>query len=251
MSPGPRCGASVDPADDGGRPAGHPGGGGLNGLWVYQTDDNTTQHGLWYYDAPAPCPGPAWRRMADGRGWNFGEHRDQRRGQLYIGTADATDLVFRTNNVERMRVAATGEVGSNPAQPEALHVTGRVYAFDDPVNMNGSIGKPERDHPHNPREHSITKGNVNNARQAISAWRTPNSGGERLYEGFQLDLGPGSATAVHTTTPPTRATPFVTANSSGRVQYIFRAAELTALACPGNIDRDAIYVLDDDNTSAP
>ena len=225
-----------------------------NGLWVYQTDDNTTQHGLWYYDNACACPGPAWRRMADGRGWNFGGNTGTNDAVNYIGTADAIDLVFRTNNVERMRVAATGEVGiGNPAPAEALHVTGGVR-LDDPVNANGSIGNLSGTIRYNPVS-TYHEGNVNNT---PAGYQRLENAEQRVvnapYEGFQLICGPGSATGSAYTGNSTNQsnTPFVTANSSGRVQYIFRAAELTALGlCPGNVTEIALYVLDDDNTSAP
>ncbi|SRR5579883_885626 len=41
----------------------------------------------------------------------------------YLGTSDAKDLVFKTNNTERMRVLSTGQVGINTSTPShQLHI---------------------------------------------------------------------------------------------------------------------------------
>ncbi|MCX7696161.1 MAG: hypothetical protein N2Z72_00530 [Bacteroidales bacterium] len=58
----------------------------------------------------------------------------------FIGTTDNQPLVFRTNNVERMRILSTGNVGigtSNPTQ--RLDVTGNIQ-FSGALMPNGTAG---------------------------------------------------------------------------------------------------------------
>ncbi|MFZ5552999.1 MAG: tail fiber domain-containing protein, partial [Bacteroidota bacterium] len=60
----------------------------------------------------------------------------------YIGTADATDFVTRTNNTERMRVSSTGNVGIGTAAPgRKLHVSGAentLHGFNACVGISNT-----------------------------------------------------------------------------------------------------------------
>ncbi len=41
-------------------------------------------------------------------------------GSNYLGTTDAVDLIFKTNNSERMRITSAGKIGINTASPSAM-----------------------------------------------------------------------------------------------------------------------------------
>ena len=45
--------------------------------------------------------------------WNLSGNTGTDPSTNFLGTSDAKDLVFRTNNVERIRMASTGELGIN------------------------------------------------------------------------------------------------------------------------------------------
>lgn len=56
----------------------------------------------------------------------------------FIGTTDNTDLVFKTNNIERMRITTNGNIGIGTSMPQAnAHIVGKVKIVDG----NQSEGK--------------------------------------------------------------------------------------------------------------
>ncbi len=89
------------------------------GLIVYQTDGTA---GYYYYDT-------AWRMISASRTWSLGGDAINPATD-FLGTTNAQPLAFRTQSLERMRIAATGEVlvhaGTAPAVSERMHVQGAV-----------------------------------------------------------------------------------------------------------------------------
>lgn len=89
------------------------------GLIVYQTDGAA---GYYYYDT-------AWRMIATSRTWSLGGDAINPATD-FLGTTSAQPLAFRTQSLERMRIAASGEVlvhsGTPPAVSERMHVQGAV-----------------------------------------------------------------------------------------------------------------------------
>lgn len=76
------------------------------------TSPNNVTPGYYYWD------GAGWIRLATGtiNGWSLTGNSGTNPSTNYIGTSDANDLVFRTNNTERMRInnavgSTTGTVG--------------------------------------------------------------------------------------------------------------------------------------------
>lgn len=222
------------------------------GLWVYQTDDvGADRHGFWYYDQFCTCPGAGWVRMGSGLAWMVTGNAATNPAVNYLGTSDAQALAFRTNNVERMRILATGQVGINTTTPaEALSVVGGVR-LNNPLgpsitNQAGVIRYDNVTGFHQGNENGTPAGYVRleNAERRVT-------GDE--YEGSTLVCGPGQAIVSNpngaSTSPAT--TPFPTGAAVGsKTQYLFRASELTAFGlCPGNITEIAFFVLDDDNLS--
>lgn len=60
-------------------------------------------------------------------------------GTNFIGTTDAVDFIVKTNNLERMRVLAGGNVGIGANNPtEKLEVCGNLKVFGD-INASGNI----------------------------------------------------------------------------------------------------------------
>ena len=73
------------------------------GLTVYVTDDN----GFYYYD------GTNWIRLQEsGKSWLLAGNAGTS-GTEFLGTTDAQPLIFKTNNIERIRIKDNGVVGVN------------------------------------------------------------------------------------------------------------------------------------------
>ena len=81
---------------------------------------------------------------APGGAWLLGGNLKSNPGSDYLGTADAKDLVIKTNNIERIRVAASGEVDvktttqSNTPADGALTVDGGVGIAKN-LNVGGDF----------------------------------------------------------------------------------------------------------------
>jgi hypothetical protein len=112
-------------------------GAGEDGMLVYQSGGIP---GYYYWNASVP----AWVRVQTGaEGWEiWGNNITTNPNQKWFGTRDNTDVVFRTNGVERMRLDAQGELGVNNAAPtELLDVTGafRMWPLSPPRNVVNAI----------------------------------------------------------------------------------------------------------------
>jgi hypothetical protein len=71
--------------------------------------------------------------VTTGNLWNLSGNAGTTPASQFLGTTDAQDLSFRTNNSERMRLDAAGRLGIGTATPAtALHVAGT-----NPLTLNG------------------------------------------------------------------------------------------------------------------
>jgi len=77
---------------------------------------------------------PTWVTLSSvGSGWALTGNAGTTAGSNFIGTTDSKDFVTKTNNVERMRVLAAGDVGigtSTPAQELEVAGTGNTVRID-------------------------------------------------------------------------------------------------------------------------
>lgn len=90
------------------------------GLLVYQTNATT---GFWYYN------GASWTTFTS-TGWSLTGDAGTNPATNFLGTTDNQDFVITTNNTERVRVQADGDVGVGQNNPTTkLHVTGTAPAF--------------------------------------------------------------------------------------------------------------------------
>lgn len=101
------------------------------GMLVYQTDD--AQPGFWYFTNGAWVALPSG--VASGAGWlrtgnsgtdpgaNPGVASATTPGTNFFGTIDSKDLVFRTNNAERLRISTDGSLYSHSANGLVLDAT--------------------------------------------------------------------------------------------------------------------------------
>ncbi len=100
------------------------------GLTVYDTDTKS----YWWWD------GSAWVEVGvDNRYWKLTGNSGTSAGTNFIGTTDGQDLVFKTNNVERIRILSGGNVGVGTTTPTAtLHVNGTIRIDGDFYNQQVS-----------------------------------------------------------------------------------------------------------------
>ncbi|MCS7073239.1 MAG: hypothetical protein NZ108_02105 [Bacteroidia bacterium] len=93
------------------------------GLLVYQTDGTS---GFYYYN------GSSWVLVSTASsGWNITGNAGTNPATDFIGSTDNVDFVTRTNNTERMRVTAGGNVGIGTTAPtQRLHVVGGSILTD-------------------------------------------------------------------------------------------------------------------------
>lgn len=74
------------------------------GLIVY----DTTTHSFWYYDAAT------WKEIASANNtWNLAGNAGTDTSINFIGTTDAKDLLFKTNNIQRMALRQNGTINVN------------------------------------------------------------------------------------------------------------------------------------------
>lgn len=88
------------------------------GLIIYQNAPDSV--GLYYYN------GTAWTWMlananSDSLAWRTGGNTGTTAGSHFIGTIDSTAVVFKTKNIEQMRLTALGELGIGTATPNSSY----------------------------------------------------------------------------------------------------------------------------------
>ncbi|MBN1449271.1 MAG: hypothetical protein JXA28_15195 [Bacteroidetes bacterium] len=87
---------------------------------------------------------------SNGSPWSTYGNENTNASQDFVGTADRVDLVFRTDNIERMRLTAYGKLGIGTADPAST--------FD--VKGNASIGSGYAGAIEAPANGMIVEGNV-------------------------------------------------------------------------------------------
>lgn len=103
----------------------------VEGMFVYDTaTTGDVMPGLYY------CDGSKWIRInkdsgsivpAPNGGWALSGNSGTNPANNFIGTMDGNDLVFKTNNTERLRLTKYGWLGVGTPNPQAaLHVKGQV-----------------------------------------------------------------------------------------------------------------------------
>ncbi|MCS6981220.1 MAG: hypothetical protein NZM65_03385, partial [Flavobacteriales bacterium] len=94
------------------------------GLLVYNTNPSVTGgNGVGFY----VWLGSSWSRldMSNSGDWRLTGNAGTSPATHFLGTIDAQDLVFRTNNAERMRILSGGDVGIGITSPtQRLDVQG-------------------------------------------------------------------------------------------------------------------------------
>ncbi|MDA9563738.1 tail fiber domain-containing protein [Flavobacteriales bacterium] len=99
------------------------------GLLVF----DTTVGAFYYYT------GSAWVTLLDSNlGWELDGNTGTTAGTDYVGTTDATDLVFKTTGIERMRIESGGEVAIGAASStQQFDVKGGTSAWSLAGNATG------------------------------------------------------------------------------------------------------------------
>ena len=98
------------------------GGGIANSLLVFNTATiNDVTPGYYYWD------GAKWVRLVDDA-WQTLGNTGTNPATNFLGTIDNQDLVFRTNNLEQVRILANGNTGiGTPTPTEKLEINGHVH----------------------------------------------------------------------------------------------------------------------------
>lgn len=108
-------------------------------LLVYNTATvSDVTPGFYYWS------GSAWTRLLSGTiptsGWALTGNAGTTAGTNFVGTTDAQSLVFKTNNVEGLRLTSAGNLGvANAAPSEKLDVTGNIR-FSGAIMPNNDPG---------------------------------------------------------------------------------------------------------------
>lgn len=96
-------------------------GGTTNGLLVYNTNQTTGEGFYYWYNTQ-------WIPMGSEFSWRLTGNSGINPDTNFIGTETNDHLVFRTNNVERMRILNNGRVGIRTNDPGAmLHIESTLY----------------------------------------------------------------------------------------------------------------------------
>ncbi|MBI4946606.1 MAG: hypothetical protein HY840_09415, partial [Bacteroidetes bacterium] len=103
-------------------------------LLVYQTDGASG----YYYNSGSPSS-PNWVALFTSAtaGWSVTGNAGTNPNTHFIGTTDSADFVFKTNNTEKFRIAANGNVGIGTANPASA-----LYIWKD---FNGPMVMFEQD----------------------------------------------------------------------------------------------------------
>ena len=109
-------------------------------LLVYNTGTGGLSPAGYYYHAATPAA-PNWVKLQTTKeSWLLTGNAGTNPATNFLGTTDAQHLVFRTNNLERMRITSSGYVGIGTAAPnERLDVNGNIR-FSGALMPNGNAG---------------------------------------------------------------------------------------------------------------
>ncbi|MBN2729263.1 MAG: hypothetical protein JXR53_08565 [Bacteroidales bacterium] len=109
-----------------------------NSLFVYNTGAGGLVPAGYYYNEGTTVA-PKWVRVANGTSlddaWQLLGNAGTNPANNFLGTTDAQDLVFRTSNIERIRVVTNGRVGIGTPTPSQF-VT---IINSTPFSLGGSI----------------------------------------------------------------------------------------------------------------
>ncbi|MDK2772517.1 MAG: hypothetical protein KYX68_09875, partial [Flavobacterium sp.] len=141
--------------------------------------------------------------------WLLGGNSGTNPTSQFLGTTDAQDLVFRTNNVERARINANGFMSLNGP----IDISGRFTSYSNTPGENAFVG------------YSNTSGSA-----GFAGFNTA-SNGYGLF-GYNTASGPGVISISTSTAVPTR-TSIVGLSSGGT--YVLPSGFNTGLASTGEI----------------
>ncbi|WP_185206604.1 cell wall anchor protein [Chryseobacterium sp. C3] len=86
--------------------------------------------------------------LVPAQSWNLNGNSGTNSSNNFIGTLDSQDLVFKTNNLERMRFNSNGNIGIGgaPANDIALKVSGRAQVVTNIVSDTFYVGNEGANH---------------------------------------------------------------------------------------------------------
>ena len=215
------------------------------GLIVYQTDGAV---GYYYYDT-------AWRLVSASRSWSLGGNNDITAAD-FLGTVNNYDLNFRTQGLQRVRLASSGELlihnGTAPAVSERMHVQGAMKIASTTGTNPGALRF----------DNGQFQGYVDNGPGETGWYRSDNVFGTRKGQVYTLALtlpcnqpsspsdpvgaprrwpiiGPASGFG---TSGGMDISPYGSVWEDGRRQHIYKSDSLAAKGFCGPIKAVAFYV---------
>ena len=176
-------------------------------LLIYNTatagvSPNHVSPGYYYWD------GAKWLKFftgAESEDWHLFGNTGTNPGTHFLGTTDAQALVFKTSNLERMRILSGGNVGIGTTTPaQRLHVVGNTYITGNYLLTSGHYLGINGDYniyidDANPIWHGDTYGGVIEFRGDNDVNRSKfEVGGVEIYRDLQVDGGLHDGTSFGT-----------------------------------------------------
>ncbi len=105
-------------------------------LLIYQTNNTPG-----FYFNSGTTGNPVWSQLlssSSAAGWGLTGNTGTNPSTNYIGTSDAQDMVFKTNNTEWIRMTSSGKIGIGTTTPSSLFEISVIPQWTNAINITGN-----------------------------------------------------------------------------------------------------------------